>query len=68
MSLFIRVPYIPIKNEDAPKQAGNPWSDEEDQHLIEAFKMEQSTKELAESHGRTSGAIRSRLRKLGLVE
>ena len=46
-----------------PVQAGKPWTDEEDQRLLEAFDNGSKVKELAEEHGRTSGAIQSRLTK-----
>ena len=48
-----------------PDNAGKPWSREEDQALIDQFRIEVSINELAEKHRRTKGAIRSRLVKLG---
>ena len=48
-----------------PAKAGNPWSDEEDQILVERFEGGMSFAELAKEHGRTEGAIKSRLTKLG---
>ena len=46
-----------------------PWTDEEDRRLINEFKSGQfSTKDLSEIHGRTSGAIRARLKRLKLIE
>ena len=46
-----------------------PWTDEEDRRLINEFKSGQfSTKDLSEIHGRTSGAIIARLKRLNLIE
>lgn len=50
-----------------PVQAGKPWTDEEDQRLLEAFDNGSKVKELSEEHGRTSGAIQSRLTKKGRI-
>lgn len=48
-----------------PKKAGRPWSEEEDSVLVERFEAGMGFAELANLHGRTDGAIRSRLTKLG---
>ena len=48
-----------------PGKAGNPWSDEEDQVLVERFEGGMTFAELSKEHGRTAGAIKSRLTKLG---
>ncbi len=46
-----------------------PWTDDEDKKLTVGFESGQySIKELSEKHGRTAGAIRARLKKLGLIE
>ena len=46
-----------------------PWTDEENKKLTVEFKSGQySIKELSEIHGRTGGAIKARLKKLGLME
>jgi hypothetical protein len=49
-------------------RAGEPWSDQEDQRLREAFGGGMSVADLASSHERTRGAIVARLVRLGLVE
>jgi hypothetical protein len=49
-------------------RAWAPWNDAEDQALIDAFERGEQSAVLAERHERKRGAIRSRLRKLGLVE
>lgn len=45
------------------------WTDEEDKRLTNEFKSGQfSTRDLSEIHGRTTGDIRARLKKLKLIE
>ncbi len=51
---------------DYPK-AYAPWSEKEDQHLELAFLAGRSVPLIAEDLGRNEGAIRSRLKKLGLI-
>lgn len=48
-----------------PSQAGKPWSDEEDQELLAEFDAGNKLVAIASHHGRTEGAISSRLAKLG---
>ena len=48
-------------------EAYQAWTDEEDRQLIRERKSGKTTKEIAGIHKRTVGAIRSRLKKLGLV-
>ncbi len=55
------------KRADLPVQAGKAWGDEEDVHLRGGFAARTPAKDLAETHGRTPGAIRARLVKLGLI-
>lgn len=45
----------------------SPWSVEEDERLVEEFRHRRSTSEISGAHGRTPGAIESRLLKLGLL-
>ncbi len=46
-----------------------PWNEEEDKKLTNEFASGQfSTRDLSEIHGRTTGAIRARLKKLNLIE
>jgi len=45
-----------------------PWTEEEDKKLVNEFNSEQfSIRDLSEIHGRTTGAIRARIKKLGLI-
>jgi len=48
--------------------AGRPWSEDDDRRLKEMFEDDVPLKALCKEFGRKSGAIRSRLVKLGLVE
>ena len=48
-------------------EAYQPWTKEEDQQLTREFEEGKTTKELSEIHKRTTGAIRSRLKKLELI-
>ena len=50
-----------------PSHAGKPWSEEEDQELIAEFDAGIKVAVIASNHGRTEGAISSRLVKLGKV-
>lgn len=51
----------------APANVGAAWNEEEDKRLAEEFRSGMKVAEIAREHGRTSGAIRSRLKKQGLV-
>src|SRR2546428_4350459 len=50
-----------------PPRVGTPWTDEEDQKLITAWKEQQAVEHIASCHGRTVRAIESRLERLGLI-
>ena len=52
----------------APVRAGAKWTDEEDQAVAEAFSGGIKISQIARDHGRTSGSIRARLIRLGLIE
>jgi DNA helicase-2/ATP-dependent DNA helicase PcrA len=56
----------PQGNGAAPRQ-GKPWKEKEERRLRERFLAGDSTAALARAHQRKRGAIRSRLRKLGLI-
>ena len=49
------------------KNAGNPWTPQLDQELQEDYAKDQNLKNLAAKYHRTTGAIRSRLEKLGVI-
>jgi len=48
--------------------AGAPWSAEEDERLCREFDSKMTVGQIALQHGRSSGAITSRLVKLGRIE
>ena len=56
-----------IRKSNLPTNAGNPWSSDEDQQLVEAFDKGDSITTLVEHHQRTKGSITSRLGKLGKI-
>lgn len=45
-----------------------PWTDEQDKHLMKLHEEHWRIAEIARTFGRSQGAIRSRLKKLGLIE
>ncbi len=50
-------------------EAYKPWTEEEDGRLANEFESRQfSTRDLSQIHGRTTGAIRARLKKLKLID
>ncbi len=51
-----------------PKNAGKPWTSEEDAKLKNCFESGMSKKELCAEFERTSGSISSRLVRLGLAK
>lgn len=51
----------------AQKNVGTRWSDEEDERLAAEYRSGMKMSEIAKAHGRTNGAVRSRLQKYGLV-
>ena len=63
---FDRVAYNRKMNR--PDGTGAFWTEEEDKQLDEEFNAGIKISEMAKIHDRTNGAIRSRLRKHGLIE
>jgi ATP-dependent DNA helicase RecQ len=51
-----------------PDGAGAPWTEDEDRQLDEEYNSGMKISEIANIHDRTNGAIRSRLKKHGLIE
>jgi len=58
----------PAKDVSKTLQAGARWTVEDDLRLRELFQEGTPIAQLSKEFGRTNGAIRSRLKKLGLVE
>lgn len=52
--------------QDPLRNAGKPWSDVEDDKLRDEFLSRFKTADIAKEHGRSCGAIESRLEHLGL--
>jgi hypothetical protein len=48
-----------------PDNVGRPWSNDEEQQLITAFKEKMSIADIANLHSRTMRAIEARLERLG---
>lgn len=51
---------------DPYRNAGKPWTDAEDDKLRDEFEAKMKISDIAKEHGRTYGAIESRLDHLGL--
>ncbi len=58
----------PAKDVSETSQAGARWTVEDDLRLRELYQEGTPIAQIAKEFGRTNGAIRSRLKKLGLVE
>lgn len=65
-TLFDRAAYNRKMNR--PEGAGAAWTDAEDKQLDAEFEQGMEISEIAAMHDRTSGAIRARLKKHGLIE
>ena len=52
----------------APGKAGKPWSEDEDKRLLVGFDAGTPVAALAHAHERSSGAITSRLERLGRLQ
>lgn len=55
------------RDDALPGNAGRSWSDTEDSELLKAFDAGAQVKAIAAKHGRTLGAITSRLVRLGRI-
>ena len=53
-----------IGDKDYPPNAGMPWTKDEDEALLASIRDGKTIPELAKKHGRTTGAISSRLQRL----
>lgn len=65
-------PVLPEPKAKKPKpvreNAGEAWSDEEDRRLEDEYEAGETMAAIARRHGRSAGAIRARLRRLGLID
>jgi ATP-dependent DNA helicase PIF1 len=53
---------------EKPARHGLPWNEEEERQLYDAFAAGESVAALAAAYARTTGGIRSHLKKLGLMD
>ena len=65
---LIRLINYEKKQRDLPDNSGMIWSVEEENQLVAAFDAGTEIKDLAKTHKRTKGAIKSRLVRLGKIE
>ena len=56
------------RNDTLPSNAGRSWSEIEDKELLASFDAGAPVKKIAAKHGRTLGAIVSRLVRLGRIK
>ena len=56
-----------LRRANLPNNAGQPWTENEDQQLADAFDNGDSISTLVAQHQRTRGSINSRLIKLGKI-
>lgn len=57
-----------LRKNDRPASAGMKWTEEEDALLCREFDAGTAIRAIAQQHGRTAGAITSRLVKLGKLD
>lgn len=66
-ALFTLLEATDANRTEAPlKNAGKPWNTSEDEKLRKEFSSKIKISDIAKAHGRTTGAIESRLSYLGL--
>ena len=53
------------KKKSPPRNAGKPWTEIEEEKLLDEFDSGMTTSTIAREHGRSKGAIESRLADLG---
>lgn len=56
------------RQQNLPDRAGKPWSEEEDKRLLETYDADTPMNDISILHGRTVGAIKSRLVKHGRIK
>lgn len=61
-------PPAPTGKKPPSSGEGSAWTAEEEARMVAAFEAGTEPAVIAEAHGRTRGAITSRLKKLGLIE
>lgn len=58
----------PSKKKVPPRNAGKPWTEIEEEKLLDEFDLGMTPSAIAKEHGRSRGAIESRLVALGKLE
>lgn len=59
---------IPLpKKKSVPRNAGKPWTEIEEEKLLDEFGSGMTTSVITKEHGRSKGAIESRLANLGKI-
>ena len=58
---------IPLSQKNPPCNAGKPWTDIEEEALLDKFDSGMTISAIAKEHGRSRGAIRSRLAHMGKI-
>lgn len=68
-ALYTVLNYLDEKKskKNMPANAGKPWSAEEDERLLAAYRTGDSTSDIARTHQRTKGSITARLVRLGEI-
>ncbi len=55
------------KERGLPANAGQPWTQEEEQHLLKGYRAGETIAQLAAAHSRSRGSIEARLQRLGAL-
>ena len=55
------------EKKNQPRNAGSPWTDIEEEKLLDEFDSGMTITAIAKEHGRSKGAIESKLAKLGII-
>lgn len=59
---------LAIKQKNQPRNAGKPWTEMEEDILMDEFDAGAKLSQIAQEHGRSKGAIESRLVALGKIK
>jgi hypothetical protein len=59
---------VPAISRSRRANRGKPWTADQEAQLLKAFDAGRDIDDIADAHGRTQGAITSRLRKLGRIQ